>query len=118
MAENLTAILEWKGREYELRYSLALVRRVRAEGVNIPRLFREISASPINAVDYGDEIALVVASALRDAGAQDVTTEEVWRLSLSDQQFCAQCLQLLLWIGGQHFAVSENVPKNPEARRQ
>lgn len=105
-----TAILEWDGKDYELRYTFSVIRRMRAEEINFPQAFRAIIADAQAVADYGDVVASTVAFLLRDAGCPGVTAEEVWRRSLSIPGLQSQCIGLFMWIGTQHFAQSENVP--------
>lgn len=105
------AVLGWKGQEYPLRYTFTLVRRMRAAGLNLPELYRACVVDPLVVADRGDEIASMIAWLLRDAGASDVTDEDVWRLSLSDKEFQGNCFSLLVWIVQQHYATSDDAPK-------
>lgn len=115
-SELRTVTLEWKGKEYELRYSFSIVRRLRAEGIKVPTIFRAIMADRNQFAEYGDEIAYTVAWLLREAGCPDVKDEDVWRHGLGDKQFSKACLELFLWVGVNHFAQSENAPtKKPIA---
>jgi hypothetical protein len=119
---NTTAILEWRGKEYELKYSFNIIRRIRAEGVNIPALYRNIRQNPEGTVDYMDDIAFVVAWLLREAGVDPVIDaetgerrplkdEDVFRECLGDLERFKVVLQLFMWVCNQHFATSENAPR-------
>lgn len=123
---NTTAILEWRGKDYELKYQFSIIRRIRAEGINIPTLYRQITAQGANAVDYMDDIAFVVAWLLREAGVDPVIDPETGeRRSLKDEDVFRECmgdlarfkvvLQLFMWVCNQHFATSENAPR-PKAQ--
>jgi hypothetical protein len=114
--EQRTVTLAWAGKEYELRYTFSMVRRLRAEGIMVPTIFYAIMKNSLAAAEYGDEIAYVVAWLLREAGCQDVKDEDIWRHSLGDKAFSKACLELFMWMCVQHFAQSENVPpKKPRA---
>jgi hypothetical protein len=117
-AKQQVAGITWDGKEYELRYTFGIVRRLRAEGLNFPQLFRECMADPNVAADRGDEIAEVIAWVLREAGAKDVTAEMVWRRSLGLPEFRGQCFALFIWIGTQHFASSDTAPKLVATKRK
>lgn len=106
-----TAVLVWEGKEYELKYAFSIVRRLRAEGIFVPRMFRAITKDPEAAVDYADDIAYIVAWLLREAGCDGVTDEDVFRHSLGNQEFQRECYKLFMWVATEHFAQSENVPK-------
>lgn len=110
MSLNITAELEWKGKVYELKYSFDVARRLRAEGVNIIGVYREINRDPGCAIDYGDDIAYTIAWLLRQAGAQ-VTDEEVWRDALQSEATLRQCFGLFNWVCEQHLATSPMAPR-------
>lgn len=102
--------LEWNGKEYELKYTFSIVRRMRAEGINLPMIFRHINKNPELAADYADEFAAIVAFLLREAGCPDVTAEKVWRAAVGNVEIVRNNYNLFYWVAGQHFAQSENVP--------
>lgn len=106
-----TVILEWDGKEYELKYSFSIVRRLRSEGIRVPRMFREITTDPETAVDWADDIAYIVAWLLREAGCVGVTDEDVFRQGLGDRDFQKKCYDLFMWVATQHFKQSDNLPK-------
>lgn len=114
---NNTVVLEWKGKEYELKYTFNIIRRIRSEGINIPQIFRKIMEDNAAVADYGDDVAYVVAWLLKEAGCLGVTDEQVWRESLSDPELQKQCFSLFMWIVTEHFAQSDNLPK-PSAHKK
>ena len=121
MTDNTTCLLEWNGEEYELKYTFKIIRRLRSEGINVPKIFRECMSDKNAAADYGDEISEMIAFLLKDAGCKNVTGEDVWRSSLSNPDLQSQCFGLLIWIGANHFASSKAgaVPgKKPTAPRK
>lgn len=109
--DRATAVLEWEGKEYELKYSFNIVRRLRGEGIMVPRIFRAITNDAEAVVDYADDIAYVIAWLLREAGCEGVTDETIFRYSIGNREFQKQCYQLFMWVCAEHFAQSENVPK-------
>lgn len=119
MNSNSTVVLEWGGKEYELKYKFSIIRRLRNEGVNVPAIFRATQLDPLSAGDYGDEYAYVTAWLLREAGC-DVTDEEVWRAALADKGVMQEVSRLFLWVVTQHFAHSKEVPppKKKSARKK
>lgn len=117
--EERTAVIEWEGEEYELKYTFSIVRRLRAAGVNVLRIFRAIQDDVNCTVEYGDDICYVVAWLLREAGAQGVTDELVWRWALADKRNMVTVVSLFNWICAQHFASSKvDKPKKTSARKK
>lgn len=120
MNEERTAILEWEGVEYELTYTFSIVRRLRAVGIKVPRIFYAIQEDRNAAMDYADDICYCIAWLLREAGAKGVTDESVWRWVMADQaERLKIVLGLFFWICGQHFAGSkETAPAKKKSKKK
>lgn len=114
MSQDISAELEWKGKTYELKYTFDLARKLRADGLNLIATYRAVTSDPAAAIDYGDEVASIIAWLLRRAGC-DVTDEDVWRYALSDESTLRQCFGLFNWVCGQHMASSSMAPMAQQA---
>lgn len=112
-----TAILGWDGEEYELKYTFSIIRRLRAEGLNVTKIFRSINADAGAIADYADEIAEIIAWLLREAGCKGVTGEDIWRQSLSDPKLQKECYGLFMWVCTEHFSGPETAPKKKTSKR-
>jgi len=110
-----TAILEWKGKEYELKYKFSIIRRLRQEGINVPNIFAQIQKDPEIANSYADEFCAIAAFLLRDAGA-DAKEEDVWNACKSNQDMMIEVCKLFNWVVLQHYAQSENVPASAKKK--
>lgn len=108
-AANITAGMNWLGKDYVLKYRFSLIRDLRAAGLDLPRTYRLIRQDPTRAVDYADEVAEIVAYLLRDAGAE-ASGEQVFRECMGDVARVRQLYALFNWVCGQHFATSEVAP--------
>lgn len=106
--------LVWDGQEYLLRYTFSIIRRMRAEGINLPMIFRHVSSNPESAADYADEFAAIVAFLLREAGCPGITAEKVWRAAVGNIEIVRSNYNLFYWVATQHFAQSENLPKGKQ----
>lgn len=113
-ADNV-ALLNWRGNDYELRYEFALIRRLRADGVDVPKLYRLITGNPGGATDLADEIAALLSALLRYAGAKDATPEAVWRWTLTSSECTAEAFKVFYWLVGQHYAQPDNLPAGDAA---
>lgn len=112
----LTAILNWNGQDYELKYTFRMVLKLRAEGIEFPALMRALllDNTGMVAADRGDEIAIVIAWLLTQAGCPNINAETVYRHILGNREFQKAAFGLMLWAWSHHTKQSENLPK-PEA---
>lgn len=112
--------IEWDGVEYELKYSFKIVRRLRAEGINVPQIYRSIASNPDGAGDFGDDFASIASIILRDHGAA-IKEEDMWRACLGDPDAMAAAARVFYWVVENHFASpSSKVPqvKKPTRARK
>lgn len=103
-------LIEWGGKQYEVKYSFKFIQRLKAAGISIPRIYGAIVADPQGAGFYLDDYAIVACECLREAGAP-VEIGQVWDAAKADPDFAAACAQLFMWLVTQHYAVSPNAPK-------
>lgn len=94
---------EIDGKEYELKYSFKMIRRMRAQGINVPEIHRMISADNGAASDYAADICSMAAILLREVGA-DVTDEGLWHACSADREAMLAVMTLFWWIIGNHYA--------------
>lgn len=99
---SLTAEIEYKGKVYEVKYTFSIIRRLRSEGINVPVIYRKIATGENRAIDFGDEIAYVVAWLLRSAGCEDVTDEHIWRECMTDPERLKQVFAVFKWVCDEH----------------
>lgn len=110
-----TAVLDWKGKEYELKYKFSIIRRLRQEGINVPHIFSQIQKDPEMANSYADEFCAIAAFLLRDAGA-DAKDEDVWAQCKSNQKMMIEVCKLFNWVVLQHYSQSENIPASAKKK--
>ncbi len=118
--DNIEIELEWNGKTFRFKYDFTVARRLRAEtGINFVGVCRKVQAEPQSAIDYGDEVAETIAFMLREAGAEGVTGEDVWRYAMSSEEGVRVVFAAFHWLSGQHFAGSEvtPVPKATPAKK-
>lgn len=109
---NTTAILEWRGKEYSLRYSFKLMQRLKAVGINFARLYRLATANGgADMQDYADEVAMTVAHCLREAGADDATDEAFWEACMTETEYLTEVIRFFMWMGEQYYHASPDAPK-------
>ena len=105
---------EWEGEVYELKYTFKIVRRLRAEGINVPQIYRSIAENPNGAGDFGDDFASIASIILRDHGAS-VKEEDMWKACLADPDAMAAAARIFYWVVENHFAAPES--KMPAAKK-
>lgn len=112
MSVAITASIEWKGKEYEFKYSFDIAQKLRDEGVNIGKIYRALMADPACAIDFGDDISRVIAWMMKRAGcpADEVSAEEVWRMCMSSEEVMKQTFGMFMWLCNSHFASSPMAP--------
>ena len=111
------AVIEWGGVEYELRYSFGLIRRLKAEGINVAKIFREANKDPQTAVDNLDDIACMLAFVLREAGCAEVSPERIYERGLTDRAFLQTLFELFMWMSVCHMTQSVNLP-GPQSKKK
>ena len=111
---SLVQLIEWDGEEYSIKYSFALVQRLKAKGIHVGRIFSQIQSDPNGAGAYLDDYAATVFECLREAGAP-VKQDVLWRECLGNPEFAAACAQLFMWLVSQHYAASPNAPASKNA---
>ncbi len=103
--------VEWDGQRYEVKYSFKFIQKLKAVGINIGQLLVQVQKDPMGSGAYLDDYAAIACECLRAAGAP-VKVERVWRACLEDPEFARACVELFMWLVGQHYASSANAPKN------
>lgn len=106
-------VLEFDGKEYEIRYTFKSIRAMRQAGINVLAIYRSVvsGVGDANLFDYGDEVAEAVAWLLRDAGADKATGEEVWKQTLSSGEGMANLWGAFMFIMNAHMGASESAPR-------
>lgn len=112
-----TAIIEWQGVEYELKYSFNLIRRLKSEGLNVVKIYRELYNDPAAGSDYLDDVACIFAYLLKEAGCKDVTPETFYAHAVNNPLFTQTVYQLFMWVAVTHLTQSPNIPA-PESKKK
>lgn len=105
-----TQMIEWDGKEYEVKYTFKFIQRLKNNGINIAAIYNRITNDLDTAGLYLDDYVNVAFECLKFAGAP-VTAEQLWAGAKQSPEFAAACAELFMWLVSEHYAVSENAPK-------
>lgn len=108
---DTSAILEWEDRDYELRYSFKLVRKLKAAGLSFPSIYATVTANPDSPLDWADDVACVTAFFLREAGALTASDEAVWNACTQEPERMLSMMKFFYWLGAQYYGVSDSIKK-------
>lgn len=126
--QNDYIVINFNEKDYEIRYTFDLIRKIKAYGVSLPDTFVKVTKGGgeelfKNSSIYIDEIIDIISALLRAVGCNDATPEAVHN-HFTQQSSLIEATGLIMWLGTQYYHISkavkveEHEAKKPVAKKK
>jgi len=120
--QNDYIVINFNEKDYEIRYTFDLIRKIKAYGVSLPDTFVNVTKGGgdelfKNSSIYIDEIIDIISALLRSVGCKEATPEAVHN-HFTQQSSLIEATGLIMWLGTQYYHISKAVKvEEPEAKK-